>query len=670
MNKPTELTPAQEFVYVRSYARWNDEKARRELYPESVERYFNFMKSRFSEKVPKKVWQRCEEAVLAMEAMPSMRALWAAGPALEQNNITGYNCACVAFYDLQSVVELFYILMCGTGVGFSIEGRYIDQMPSVKLQTSGGRGVHVVGDSREGWASALQMGLETWFAGEDVEFDYSRVRPRGARLKTMGGRASGPDPLKRLLVFVRELLLRAQGRKLTSVEWLDVGNIIGEVVVVGGIRRTSEISLSDLNDEGMRHAKDFTLGPVPEHRKLSNNSAVYFERPDMVTFLKEWSALAASGSGERGIYNVKAAMAASPRRAIDKLGRKWEEWGIHLRPNPCSEIHLNLLLGGEFCNLTEVVVRSYDTFSTLAEKVKSAVWMGAMQACLTDFPFIRSGFKKTCEEERLLGVSLTGQMDNPRLVTEDRLDDLKDVAIRECRKACRALGINMSAAITCGKPSGTLSQLANCASGCHPRYARWYIRRYRISAADPLFQMMRAQGVRFVPENGQGPDAVEDRRAVLLAKGRSKNESKLLVPDWNEGSVQTWVCEFPEAAPTKAITRDQVTALDQLEWYLKLKKHWCEHNQSITVYVRDEEWLKVGAWVYDHFDDICGIAFLPYDGGNYKLMPYEEITEKEFERRVKEFPKIDYSQLSKYELEDNTTGAQQLACASGGCELT
>ncbi len=664
----TVMNEAQKFVYYRSYSRWVEEKGRRETWDESVDRYFTFMKGKFEDKVPKKVWQLCQSAVLQMGVMPSMRAMWAAGPALESNNIIGYNCCSIVFKDLQSPVELFYILMCGTGVGFSIEKQFIGLMPTVERYNGIGMGIHVVEDSREGWATALKVGLTAWFGGADIEFDYSLVRPRGARLKTMGGRASGPDPLKRLLEFCRNIITNAQGRQLTSVEWLDLGNVIGEVVVVGGVRRSSEITFSDLSDAGMRDAKDFSLGPIPQHRAMSNNSVVYNGRPEITVFMKEWASLAASGSGERGIFNLKAAMEACPRRAVKKLGFEWEIIGQTLRTNPCGEI--NLLAGmGQFCNLSEVVVRANDTFATLVEKVKSAVWMGAMQACLTDFPFLRPSFKAACEEERLLGVSLTGQLDNPKLMTEDRLADLKEVAIKECRKACKALDINMSAAITTGKPSGSVSQVVNCASGAHPRFAKHYIRRYRISATDPLYKMMKDQGVKFSPENGQGPESVTKRRKELVDLGRSKDEAKILVQDWNEESVMTWVVEFPEAAPAKAITRHDMSAIDMLEHYLKIKKNWCEHNQSMTIYCRESEWLQVGAWVYDHFDEISGLSFLPLLGGSYEQAPYEDLTEAEYNKMVKEFPKLDYSKLSAFEAEDNTTGAQMLACSGGSCEL-
>ncbi len=651
-----KLTPAQEFVYYRTYSRWIDEKGRRETWPETVGRYFDFMHTKFGDKVPKSVWELCYDQVLRMQVMPSMRSLWAAGVALEKNNIIGYNCCSMVFKDLQSPVELFYILMCGTGVGFSVEKQYIDQMPDVKRYDGYDIGTHIVDDSREGWANALKLGLETWFAGKEVSFDYSKVRPKGSRLKTMGGRASGPEPLKKMLEFARETIIKAQGRKLNSVEWLDIGNMIGEAVVVGGVRRSSEISFSDLEDDDMRHAKDW---PFPTYRQMSNNTAVYKGKPSMTAFMKEWTALAMSGTGERGIFNLEAANNAAPRR----------EKSEHFRTNPCGEINLRADKG-EFCNLSEIIVRGTDKFDDLIEKAKAAVWLGTMQAALTNFPFIRPSFREICEEERLLGVSLTGQMDNPKLLTAERLEDLKDYCIKTCKKASKSVGIGMSVAITTGKPSGTVSQLVNCASGVHARHSKFYIRRYRISSTDPLFYMLKAQGVNFTPENGQGPDSVAQRRTELLTKGRSKEEAEILIPEWDESQVMTWVVSFPEAAPKSCITRHDMNAIDQLEWYLKVKKRWCEHNQSLTVYVKEDEWLKVGSWVYDHFDDISGISFLPFEGGAYQQAPYEDLTEEQYKQMVKDFPKIDYSELSKYENEDNTSGAKALACSAGdGCEL-
>lgn len=660
-----EMSPLQKFVFYRTYSRWQDDVGRRETWEEAVGRYFKYFEDKFGDRVPAKVFKKARANVLEMGTMPSMRAFWTAGPALDASHVSGYNCCYLAFKDLRSPVELFYILMCGTGVGFSVEKQYIENMPTVKRQTGGGRGVFVVPDSREGWAVALDAGLEAWFNGEDIEFDYSGVRPRGARLKTMGGRASGPDPLKELLAFVRTTVLAAQGRKLKSIEWLDIGNKIAEVVVVGGVRRSSEISFSDLDDTDIRDAKDFSKGPFPLHRAMSNNSAVYYGRPDAVTFMREWTALAASGSGERGIFNAYASVKYAPRR--QKFPETDAAFAPFLRTNPCGEI---LLRDGQFCNLTEVVVRANDTFATLTDKVRSAVWMGAMQSCLTDFPFLRPEFKQNCDEERLLGVSLTGQMDNPKLLTDERLSDLREIAIAECKKASKALGINMSTAITTGKPSGTVSQLVDSASGAHPRHAPYYIRRVRISSTDPLLKMLRAQGVKVTPENGQGPEKVESERKRLMDLGRDENEAKILVPDWDgESLVDTWVVSFPVKSPRGAITRDDMSALDQLEWYKKVRTNWCEHNQSITVYVRDEEWLKVGQWVYENFDLISGVSFLPYDGGKYKQAPYEAIDRETYLKLVDEFPELDYTQLSQFEQEDNTTGAQSYACTAAGCEM-
>lgn len=655
-----KLSPLQEFIFYRTYSRWLDGPKRRETLnevfgPVGEGRYLNFMHSKFGEKVPDSIWRVIEERMIEFGAMPSMRAAWTAGPALESNNIAGYNCAALAFDSLQSPVELFYILMCGTGVGFTVERSYIEKMPTVARQTGRVIGTHYVEDSKEGWANSLKVGLETWCAGDDIKFNFDFVRPAGARLKTMGGRASGPEPLRRLLDFCRTIIFAAQGRKLKSIEWLDIGNMIGEVVVVGGVRRSSEISFSDLDDEDIRDAK---VWPFPEHRRMSNNSVCYREKPSIFDFMKEWSSLAASGTGERGIFNLEAANNASPRRKKSP----------HLRTNPCGEINLDVSTG-EFCNLTEVVVRAGDTFDDLCDKVKAAVWMGAMQSCLTDFPYLRPSWKQKCEEERLLGVSLTGQMDNPKLMTEDKLSVLKGYAVKVCKKACKALGINMSVAITTGKPSGTVSQLVNCASGAHPRFAKHYIRRVRIDAKDPLFHMMRSQGVAFSPENGQRPIDIERKRAALITEGKTIEEALVIVPEWKESDVMMWVVDFPEAAPKSAITRFDVSAIEQLEWYLKVKKNWCEHNQSITVYVRDEEWLKVGSWVFEHWDDISGISFLPYDGGKYEQAPYEDLDEETYKSMLKTFPKIDYTQLSNFESDDNTTGSKSYACSGDKCEV-
>ncbi len=650
-----EFTELQKFIHVSKYSRWLEAEQRREIsWEETATRYLTFMKGKFGTIVPRKEWTNIEKHLMELGVGPSMRAVSQAGPALEANNIMAYNCCYVPFQDLQAVVELFYILMCGAGVGFSVEKENIEQMPVVPSWNGDGAGVYTVEDSREGWANSLKFGLEAWFSGRDVEFDYSKVRPRGARLRMTGGRASGPDPLKKLHDFCREIVSKAQGRKLTSIEWLDIGNMIGDVVVVGGVRRASEICFSDLTDLAVQQAKD---GNAPNYRANSNNSAVYTSKPDSVIFLREWLHLVESGKGERGIVNLDAYKKLCPER------RKFQK---NLRTNPCGEI---LLRPFSFCNLTEVVVRATDDFDDLIQKVQACVWMGAMQSTLTKFPFIRKEFEKNCKEERLLGVSLTGQMDNPSLMTPEKLAILKKFAIKTAKKASPCLGIKLAAAITCGKPSGTFSLLADAASGAGARFSDFYIRRCRLSSSDPVYHLMKDQGIKFKPENGQGPEAVVQRRKDLVAKGRTEKEAKLLVPEWDESQTTTWVCSFPVAAPKGCVTRSKVSAIESLEWYLKIMSNWAEHNQSITVFVKDEEWLEVGAWVYAHFNEIVGVSFLPFSDASYQQMPYEEITEEQYEKLAKDFPKIDYSVLSKYELADGTTSSQTLACMGNSCEL-
>jgi len=1006
---------ASEFVYIRTYARWFDDKGRREVsWAESAQRLLGHYWESCGDKIPKKVRERVEYRVLKMDAMPSMRALWSAGPALKANSILGYNCAYLPITDLFSFAELLYILMCGTGVGFSVEKYFIDKLPPVALQSGLGAGVHVVADSKEGWAASLYEGLKAWFTGKDIEFDYTKVRPRGARLMTMGGRASGPEPLRRLHRYVKGAVLFARGRRLTPIECHDICCMVAEVVVVGGVRRSSMISFSDLGDEDMREAKD---PGTPVYRAMANNSAAYESKPDILTFMAEWINLAKSGSGERGIFNAEAAVKYAPRRGLkvaDKFrtnpcftgsqrlmteagpltfeelcGRKsvgiyvprdgaavsmegidvrvtgteqrvfllstregyeveatpdhkfltpagWAElstlspgdrvavgvghpcygkaedgdgrigellgwwqgdgtswhngdkyaldfWGkervladrmvdtardalgidilrndvdasdktriygralsdamrslgarkgtipgrawrssefargylrglfsadgtvnivaekqryavrlssvdrallvdiqrllgalgiasrILLRRGRCEKVfptnspngpaertyackpYYDVVVYGEnilafrdhvgflqdekaarltsvmwtkgpyttkrwlrvrsveqipglhtvycvtepvghtvsvngiaahncgeivlrprgFCNLTEVVVRSSDTFDDLVEKVDAAVWMGAMQSTWTNFPFIRAEWKANCEAERLLGVSLTGQLDNPGVLTAEKLEILRDYAIKTAKKACSALGISASVAVTCVKPSGTVSQVVDCASGCHPRWSEYYIRRYRISSTDPLFRMMRDQGVKFEAEVGQRPGDWD--RARMLCRDGMPFESVCPLyeraKEWSEDRVQTWVVSFPVKSPVKSIVRKDWGAIQQLEWYRRVQKNWCEHNVSCTVYVPDGDWLKVGNWVYENFDDIVGISFLPADGGSYDMAPYEEIDKDRYEKMKADFKKIDYTQLSRYELEDQTTGAQTLACTGNVCEI-
>lgn len=623
-------SPHQEFIFYRTYSHWLDDALRREFYWEAVDRYLGFLKSRFADndKIQPRIWKSMRDQMLALGVMPSMRAFWAAGKAAEADNVTLYNCSFMGMDSISSFSEILYILMCGTGGGFSVESKFVNKLPVVKPQTAGGAGTYVIPDSKKGWADALKFGLETWFSGQDVEFDYSQIRPKGARLKTMGGRASGPEPLKKLLDYTRAAIMQAQGRKLTPLEVMDIVCEIAEIVVVGGVRRSSLICLSDLGCIEIRHSKDFSVGAFPIRRYMTNISAAYDEKPSATKFMEEWLALMRSGSGERGIFNRYSAQKRAPRR---RDSSKIEG------TNPCGEI---MLRDKEFCNLSEVVVRADDDFESLRDKIATAVWMGAMQATFTHFPYLRPEWKKNCDEEQLLGVSLTGQMDNPILLGEHNLGLLKKYAVKVAKKAAEVLGVPFSAAVTTGKPSGTVSQLVDCASGMHLRWARWYIRRYRISASDPLFKMLRDQGVPFHPENGQEMD-----------------------------TASTYVLEFPIESPAGCLTRHDMTAIQQLEWYAKLVENWCEHNQSCTIYVKEEEWVDVAKWVYDHFDIINGISFLPHDGGKYKLAPYEEITETQYQLLKKAFPKIDYSQLSKYEQDDNTTGAKSYACASGVCEI-
>lgn len=625
--------PSQEFVYVRSYARWVDELKKREAWVETVDRYIEFIEKERGDLVPSKVLRKIREYLLKLEVMPSMRAVWTAGDAARRDNTCMYNCAFQAVDSIHAFSECLYILMCGTGYGFSVEKKYVNKLPTIKPLDSSGAGVYVVSDDKKGWADSLKILLENLYKGTDVDFDYSQIRPKGAKLKTMGGRASGPEPLITLHNYVREIFANAQGRKLTPLECHDIMCQIAEIVVVGGVRRSSEISLSDLDDSEMRNAK---MGTFPLRRYMANNSAVYLVKPTAVDFLYEWAALAGSGSGERGIFNLEAVRNTAPKRRIADL---------IVGVNPCAEITLRSM---QFCNLSEVVVKATDDLDDLMEKVECATWIGVIQSTFTKFPYLRRKWKQNCEEERLLGVSLTGQMDNPDIMTKDNLVALKKKAIKVARKASKVMGINMPTAITTGKPSGTVSQLVDCASGCHVRYAPFYIRRYRISATDPLFKMLRDQGVPVVPEVGQRPSDMKN---------------------WSEDKVSTWVVEFPIASPKKSLTRHDVSAIDQLGHYKLVQQNWCEHNQSCTIYVRDDEWFSVGNWVYHNWEFINGVSFLPYDGGNYELAPYEEVDEETYNKLLKSFPEIDYSKLSDYELEDNTEGAKTYGCVGDLCEL-
>lgn len=628
---------AQEFIYTRTYSRWLEEEKRREHYHETVIRYLDFMKLTIGDSVKENHYNHALEHMLNLAVMPSMRALWAAGKVLQENNFTGYNCSFVAITEPFVFSEIMFILMSGTGVGFSVEREFIDQLPYIENLTGNTVKV-IVEDSREGWANALNLVLCHLWKGDYVEPNFDLVRDRGTRLKTMGGRASGPEPLKELFEFIASIFQtkrEKRQRRLTTLDCLDIANKIGEVVVAGGVRRSSEISLSDLDDMSIAGAKSGEFWRTKAHRQMSNNSAVYHERPEAVVFLEEFGRLIRSRAGERGIFNREGA-----HKQMMSSGRR-KDYPI-IGVNPCGEI---LLRDQQLCNLSEVIVRRNDTLEMLRDKVKIATMFGVWQSTFTDFPFARPKWSENCKEERLLGVSLTGIMDHPVLNNvNDKmkvwLSDLKANAVQTAGKWSKRLGINMSAAITCVKPSGTVSQLTNCASGIHPRYAPYYIRRYRISVTDPLLKMMVDQGFKAYPEVGQDPQ-----------------------------TASTMVLEFPTSAPEKAKTVVDYSALQQLEHWLVVKNFWCEHNPSITVYVGDEEWVGVAAWVYDHFDEVCGIAFLPRNDHVYQLAPYEEITEQKYRQLKDEEPVIDFTQLSKFELEDTTDGLREYACVGDKCDV-
>lgn len=661
---------AAEFVYVRTYARWIQEHLRRETWPETVDRVIKFLEEERGDKIPKKVLRIIKERMLSFEVMPSMRLVWAAGEAARDDNISIYNCAFQNIDSVEAFSECLYILMCGTGYGFSVREIMTEELPVVPITGSQGAGTCVVGDSKAGWSESVKLLVEALYRGQDMTMDYSGVRPKGARLKTMGGRASGPEPLMRLHQFIRDTFQKAQGRRLTTLECHDICNQIAEIVVVGGVRRSSEISISDLDDYLMATAK---VAPFPVRRYMANNSACYTEKPTAAQFLKEWATLANSGTGERGIFNLSGARKVAPAR------RKAE---LIDGTNPCGEI---MLRSKQFCNLSEVVVRPEYDVEDLLDRVETATWLGVIQSTFTYFPNLSKEWKENCEEERLLGVSLTGQMDNVNLLSDAALAAAKAKAIKVARRASKVMGIPMPAAITCVKPSGTVSQLVDSASGLHARYSRWYIRRYRISSSDPLYKMMKAQGVRFHPEVGQrkkdwnkakkleasGAPAVGHYDEYLgdYIPGYTDNCAIYDGDEWSADKVNTWVVEFPVEAPKKAVFRDQMTAIKQLEWYKRVQTNWCEHNASCTVYVKDEEWFEVGNWVYENWDIINGVSFLPYDGGKYELAPYEEITQEKYKELVAKQINIDYSQLSKYETEDGTSGAKSYACVGDRCEL-
>jgi ribonucleoside-diphosphate reductase alpha chain len=624
------------YIEKSRYARYLDDKRRRESWQESVARYFNFMdqhlKDKHGYKIPPELLAELVAAVENDEVMPSMRAIMTAGVALAKDNTAAYNCSYLPIDDPKAFDEAMYILLCGTGVGFSVEQQYISKLPEIPEQINDSETTIVVQDSKEGWAKALRQVIAMLYSGEAPRWDVSKVRPAGSRLKTFGGRASGPEPLVDLFKFVVRTFRGAQGRKLNSIECHDIMCKIGEVVVVGGVRRSAMISLSNLSDDRMRHAKSGAWWEANPQRALANNSACYTERPDVGIFMHEWLSLYESKSGERGIFNREAA-----KNVVKRNGRRKPDY--EFGTNPCSEI---ILRPYQFCNLTEAVVRSTDDLAALKRKIRLATILGTYQATLTHFPYLRRVWKNNTEEERLLGVSMTGVLDNPLLNNPDDpalpglLEQLRLEAIATNAKLAEELGIPQAAAITCIKPSGTVSQKVDSASGLHPRHARYYLRRVRADNKDPLTQFMIKAGV--------------------------QNEPDLLKPD------STTVFTFPKKAPEGALLRADLTAIKHLKLWLVYQRHYCEHKPSVTVSVMEHEWPEVGAFVWQHFDEMSGVSFLPYDGGTYRQAPYEECTKDQYEELVAKLPSsLDWDSL--VEGDDNVEGTQALACTANGCEL-
>ena len=634
-------TDYQNFIALSRYARWKEDEQRRETWGETVTRYFDYMKNHLYSTcryvMPDDLRSELEQAVLNQDIMPSMRALMTSGPALDRCHVGAYNCSYVPVDSPRAFDETMYILMCGTGVGFSVERENVDKLPIVNEVMHDTDTVIKVGDSRPGWSKSLRELISLLYAGQIPKWDVSDVRPAGARLKTFGGRASGPAPLEELFEFVIAKFKSAAGRRLWPVECHDIMCKIGEVVVVGGVRRSALISLSNLGDDQMAHAKSGQWWDTEPQRALANNSVAYKGKPEMGTFMREWVSLYESKSGERGIFNREAA-----RVQAAKNGRRNTEHSFGC--NPCSEI---ILRPYQFCNLSEVVARASDTQQTLREKVRLATILGTFQSTLTDFKYLRNIWKKNTEEERLLGVSLTGIMDNDLLSGTSHhlgtnigstLEALRDTAVETNAAMAEQLGIPQSTAITCVKPSGTVSQLVDSASGIHARHNPHYIRTVRGDNKDPLTQFLMSEGIPAEPD--------------------------VMKPE------STTVFSFPMASPRGAVTRTILSAIEQLELWLTYQRYWCEHKPSVTISVREDEWMDVGAWVYRHFDEVSGISFLPFSDHTYKQAPYQDCTEDEYDAMIIQMPRsVNWAKLQEFEKEDTTTGGRELACTADACEI-
>ena len=632
-------TQYQQFIHLSRYSRWLPEKERRETWGETVNRYFDFFTEHLNDthkfKLSDSIRKELEESVLSLKVMPSMRCLMTAGEALKRENIAGYNCSYVAVDRPQAFDEILYILMNGTGVGFSVERQYVAELPRVADEFYDTDTEIVVSDSRVGWAKGFKELIGMLYVGQIPKWDLSKLRPAGAPLKTFGGRSSGPDPLESLFKFCIDKFRGAANRKLTSLECHDIVCKIAEVVVVGGVRRSALISLSNLSDDRMRHAKSGQWWIDEGHRALANNSACYTEKPDIGIFMDEWKSLYDSKSGERGIFNRESA-----NMMAEKNGRRNIE-GYEFGTNPCSEI---ILRSREFCNLSEVVVRVDDTKETLLEKVRLAAILGTIQSTLVNFKYVSKAWKKNCEEERLLGVSLTGIMDNEltngkKGDLKELLEELKAEAVKVNKEFAAKIGVNQSVAVTCVKPSGTVSQLVDAASGIHARHNPFYVRTVRGDKKDPLTKMMA--------------------------------DSNFPIEDDVMNPGHTSVFSFPMKIDKSAVFRTDMDAIEQLEMWLLYQKHWCEHKPSVTITVKEHEWMQVGAWVYDNFDYMSGISFLPFSEHSYKQAPYQDCTEEEYNDLLSKMPKdVDWLKLADYEKSDMTIGSQELACAAGFCEIT
>ena len=624
-------TDYQAFIHKSRYAKYFDGKGR-ESWSETVGRYMDNVVRKALGGVDNSYIKDIEQAIVGQEIMPSMRAMMTAGPALDRDNTAGYNCSYLPVDDPKSFDEAMYILLCGTGVGFSVERQFISKLPEVP-ELFESESIVVVKDSKEGWAKGFRQVLALLWAGEIPKWDVSQVRPAGARLKTFGGRASGPAPLVELFNFAVATFKAAQGRKLSSMECHDLMCFIGQIVVVGGVRRSAMISLSNLSDDRMRHAKSGQWWETAGHRALANNSVSYTEKPDMETFMREWLALVESKSGERGIFNREAS-----KKQAAKFGRR--DPNYEFGTNPCSEI---ILRPYQFCNLTECVVRATDTLKDLERKVKLATILGTIQSTMIKFPYLRKVWQKNTAEERLLGVSMTGIMDNPLMTSSNKgldntLEHLRSIAVATNAEWAERLGIPASASISCVKPSGTVSQLVDSASGIHARHSPYYIRTVRGDNKDPLTQFMIDQGI--------------------------PNEPCVMKPD------STVVFSFPVKSPEQAVTRNDMTAVEQLELWLTYQRHWCEHKPSVTISVRDGEWMDVGAFVYKYFDEMSGVSFLPHSDHTYQQAPYQDCTKEEYEEMLSKMPaKIDWELLNEYENEDNTVSMQTMACSGDSCEI-